>query len=91
MEWPPAPPHLPHAACRRPGVDPEWFFPTRTKGQDRSALRRALAICASCPHLQQCRQYALADPKLVGVWGGLSGHQRILLGRRLRKGVGRHG
>jgi WhiB family redox-sensing transcriptional regulator len=65
------PPLLEDAACRRPGVDPLWFFPHR--GEDGA---RAKQVCADCPELAPCRLYGLSDSRLIGVWGGLNGHER---------------
>jgi WhiB family redox-sensing transcriptional regulator len=62
-------------ACRRPGVDPDAFFPE--KG---GSTRAAKAICAGCPVKAQCLAYALANDDRFGVWGGLSERER----RRLR-------
>jgi len=58
-----------NAACRRPGVDPRWFFDARR-------VDRARAVCAGCPELDACRTHALADPYLTGVWGGLTEAER---------------
>jgi Transcription factor WhiB len=80
-QWVPAPPHLPEAACRRPGIDRLWFFPENDK-EGRAKLRKALHVCRSCPEIRACRAYALTDPTLVGVWGGTSGQAR----RKLRRG-----
>ncbi len=46
-------------ACR--GVDSAVFFhPEHERGPSRSTReRKAKAICARCPVLQQCRQHAL--------------------------------
>lgn len=50
------------------------FFPARG---DHQAVEQALAICARCPVLEECRAYAVAAPgQLVGIWGGLTGQQR---------------
>ena len=83
MEWPPTPPHLPDAACR--GADPALFFPNKDRA-GRAALRKALSICRRCPEIERCREYALAGASLVGIWGGLSGGQRVVLGRKFRRG-----
>jgi WhiB family redox-sensing transcriptional regulator len=57
------------AACV--GTDPELFFPpSGSKGLD------AKAVCQGCPVSAECLDYALADPHLVGVWGGTSDLQR---------------
>src|SRR6202050_3564812 len=63
-----------HAACRDESVD--LFI---TDGGGPSA--RAKQLCARCPVRLHCLRYALADPDLVGYWGGTSERER----RRLRK------
>jgi WhiB family redox-sensing transcriptional regulator len=75
------PPALPGAACRRPGVDPEWFFPHR--GQQ---TKRAKAVCSDCPERAACLAWALGDhrTRVVGIWGGTTELDR----RKLR---GRNG
>jgi WhiB family redox-sensing transcriptional regulator len=69
------------AACRRPGVDPDAFYPDKG-GSTRAAKR----ICngdqdrRACPVRAQCLELALANDERFGVWGGLSERER----RRLR-------
>ena len=58
------------AACSK--EDPEMFFPERN-----SFAREAKAVCAGCPVLAQCADYAAASPvMLVGVWGGTTEQER---------------
>lgn len=57
------------AACR--GLDPDIFFPTRGESP-----QSAKAICACCPVRLPCLQDALAHPERLGIWGGLSEHER---------------
>lgn len=52
------------AACK--DKPREWFFPER--GQ---SVRRALAICASCPVTAECTDYADQTNTQYGVWGGV--------------------
>jgi len=72
------------AACAR--VDPELFHPV---GQPRSVLRQtkqAKAVCAGCPVIERCLQWALETKQDSGVLGGLSEEERIKLhGRRPRR------
>lgn len=58
------------------GVDPDVFFPTRGQSVD-----QAKAICATCPAIVQCLDYALANNERHGVWGGRSERER----RRIRR------
>ena len=56
------------AACA--GLDAESFFPEK----DDVALT-AKAVCAGCPVIDQCLEYAV-DNMLVGIWGGMGERQR---------------
>ncbi len=57
-------------------TDPEAFFPERGHATARAAKR----ICAACPVITACRQYAVANNLQHGVWGGTTERER----RRLR-------
>jgi len=65
-----------HGSCR--DADPELFFhPELERGaarQHRDAA--ALAVCAECPVLRQCRNHVLSHRETYGVWGGLTEDQR---------------
>lgn len=63
MSW------LNDAICSQ--TDPEAFFPE--KG---GTARIAKAVCAKCPVIEQCREYAIHDTSLMGVWGGTSEMER---------------
>lgn len=66
------------AACI--GQDPKLFFPET--GQNGT---RAKKICRWCPVKEECLEYALADPELRGIWGGVSVLEREgIRGRRER-------
>lgn len=77
-------------ACQ--GRNPEWWFPAVGE----SGVR-AKEVCADCPLLDRCREYAIGEPGLDGVWGGLSPKERaairvereIAAGRRVC-GCGHH-
>lgn len=57
------------AACR--DADSTIFFPNAgEKGLP------AKSICYRCPVKEPCLDYALADPSLIGIWGGTSDVQR---------------
>jgi WhiB family redox-sensing transcriptional regulator len=63
------------AACRELPVD--YFFPEQ--GPDAwHQLRRAVAVCESCPVIEECLKYALSfgNRDLPGIWGGTSENQR---------------
>lgn len=57
-------PVLPDALCALPGIE-DWF------AEDQAGQLRAVLICHACPELLKCRDWALAEPRLHGVWGGL--------------------
>lgn len=78
----PGPDWMLQGACR--DQDPELFFPVSVKLE---AAAEAIRVCASCPVWRQCRAYALANPLLVGVWGGLTEGQR----RQIRQHTPRRG
>jgi WhiB family redox-sensing transcriptional regulator len=70
----PAYPDTRQAACR--DEDAELFFPLG-KG-----AWQAIAICERCPIRQACLDYALPQPGLIGVWGGMSEEDRKAERRR---------
>jgi WhiB family transcriptional regulator, redox-sensing transcriptional regulator len=60
------------ARCRT--EDPTLFFgPNRFEPKQERLAREAAAkaVCATCPALAPCRQQALSQGELYGVWGGL--------------------
>lgn len=65
-----------HAACR--DTDPKVFFhPENERGPARAAREEAaLAICATCPVMAECRDFALRTRETYGVWGGLTENDR---------------
>jgi len=69
---PPRPDWQRDAACRVHG--PHLFFTNRPQA--------AKNVCADCPVVQQCAQFALADAGLEGVWGGMTAGERDLIRSR---------
>lgn len=59
------------AACAR--HDPELWFPSERAGDLPINAKR---ICHTCPIRDDCREYALADASLSGIWGELSPLER---------------
>jgi len=68
--------------CR--DTPPSVFFPS-----DGAGVERARAICASCPVVAECLEYALTLHVDHGVWGGCSERERRRIAKRRRLGVGR--
>ncbi len=63
------------AACKDDPTPDLWFVPPG----DRHGIAAAKAICHRCPVAAECLAEALADPHIVGVWGGLDEQQRARL------------
>lgn len=61
-----------HCAPERK-IDPDLFFPA---GHSHYAVEPALRACQYCPVRAPCADYALANPGLHGVWGGLTQAER---------------
>lgn len=68
-----------HGACRSYLTD--IFFPHSNHPFD---VAPAKAICASCPVIDQCAEYALSLPDVQGVWGGMSEKDRSRARARTR-------
>ena len=73
-----------NAACR--GMDTAAFFhPERERGSSRARReRKAKAVCARCPVIENCLRWALTAREPYGIWGGMSAEERLaVLTRRL--------
>ncbi len=62
------------AACR--GQTTATFFPP--KGESAGPARE---VCAGCPAQVECFDYAMGDPDLDGLWGGMTARERAALRR----------
>ncbi|MFF4584892.1 WhiB family transcriptional regulator [Streptomyces sp. NPDC001388] len=71
MEW------LRSAACV--GEDPELFFPVGTTGPALREVADAKRVCARCPVVADCLDYALGSGQTSGVWGGTGEAERVAL------------
>ncbi len=69
-----------HAACR--GVNQTVFFPSR--GEPTEPAR---AICSTCPVIDDCLTWSLAQAGDYGIVAGLSGRQRRQLRAEHRRGA----
>ena len=63
------------AACKDDPIPDLWFVPPG----DRHGIAAAKAICRRCPVAAECLAEALADPSIVGVWGGTGENERAKL------------
>ncbi len=75
-------------ACR--DLPSEMFFhPDGERGPSRRRREnQALAVCAACPVIQQCRRQALAIQEPYGIWGGLTEEDRTaILNKRLSEAI----
>lgn len=67
-----------YGVCRRPDVDPNWWYPAdESKGIKQA---RARALCGVCPVRVHCRERAM-EMREEGIWGGTSTAER----QKLRK------
>jgi WhiB family redox-sensing transcriptional regulator len=57
------------AACK--GMESNLWFPARG-----GASEFALDVCSMCPVKVECGEYAIPDPGLQGIWGGMMKEQR---------------
>ncbi len=76
------------AACR--GVNTELFFPVDHDSPAVEQVARAKAICARCPVIDDCLDFALRSPQVHGIWGGETAEERRA-GQRYRNSVRRVG
>lgn len=67
-------PWMQDAVCAR--SDPEEFYP-----EVGGSNRRAKAMCATCPAMDLCLQWATDNDEQYGVFGGLSADER----RRIKR------
>lgn len=65
--------------CRQ--VDPDLFFPDSGANTTRHARR----VCEACPVMDECLQYALDHPGILGVWAGTTENQRRNMIRKMRR------
>ncbi|MFB6696343.1 WhiB family transcriptional regulator [Streptomyces rubiginosohelvolus] len=72
------------AALCRSHPDPEMWFPKGTDAVSMANEAEAKRVCAGCPALMACREWAIESREDSGVWGGLSERDRYNLRRRGR-------
>lgn len=57
--------------------NPELFFPAGVNWQIQA--REAKEVCATCPMVKQCMDFALANGIGNGIWGGTTGAERTII------------
>lgn len=72
IEW------MDEAACLGSGAD---FFPVMGTKKETPAMRKAKAVCATCPVKSECLAYALDAQQWDGIWGGMTPTERRELSR----------
>ena len=65
------------ARCR--GLGSSLFFP---ESEDGPEVEKAKSICAVCPVITSCLEYAKAAREEYGVWGGTTARERRQMRRR---------
>ena len=74
-------------------VRPDWMLKAACRGSDPSlwiiergdSAVEAKSICATCPVIDECLNYALANNERLGVWGGTCERERRRIRSRMRK------
>ncbi|EFG03734.1 WhiB-family transcriptional regulator (plasmid) [Streptomyces clavuligerus] len=69
-----------NATCRE--EDPDLFFPIGNSGPALLQIKEAKTVCARCPVIEHCLQWAMESAQAHGVWGGLDEDERRALKRR---------
>jgi len=76
-------PEFMRGAERLPCSDAPYYFVHELTGIQ--AVRRnavAALICQGCPFRQQCARWAIDNPQVKGVYGGLTDQQRAAVRKR---------
>ncbi len=75
------PPWMADGAClEHPELD---FVPPSPRNEERAT--DAQAICGDCLVRRHCLAYALADPLLLGIWGGTTTAERRAIRLRVQR------
>lgn len=63
------------AACR--DHDPETWFPIGETGTGtKLQIKEAIAVCAGCPVIEACEQFAADTNQVEGIWAGRTESER---------------
>lgn len=76
-----------NAACST--VSADLFFDRDGETREEREIREHAAkeVCATCPALDVCLDFALHRPGLHGLWGGMNGRERAAERRRRARSV----
>lgn len=58
-------------------VDPELFYPEQGSGG-----QKAMRVCAQCPVIAECLDFAIKSRERHGIWGGTTPNQRLAMIRQ---------
>ncbi|MEU1185718.1 WhiB family transcriptional regulator [Streptomyces sp. NPDC005820] len=61
--------------------DPDLFFPIGVSGLTFAQVDAAKTVCARCPVVKQCLDWALLVGHVEGIWGGTTESERRALRR----------
>ena len=59
-----------YGSCRQ--ADPEIFFVLPDESADQARM-----VCAQCPVIQECGDWAIATNQRYGIWGGMTRRERV--------------
>lgn len=67
---------------------PDLFFNSEDEAKSTRRRKEAAAkkLCGRCPVIDACRQHAMAQRELYGVWGGMTEAERHRRAGRVRTG-----
>ena len=68
-----------HGACRGMSVDLFYNADNERGARKRQRDATAKAVCANCPVIKECLDWALSVGEPYGVWGGLTVAERLEL------------
>lgn len=77
------------AECRKPDVDPEWFFPASENTVEYTVL--ALRVCSVCSVRRECLSWTLesdrqlAQSQIYGIQAGLLAKERRQFSKSARQ------
>ena len=72
------------AECRDDPAPDMWFV----RPNNRLGIAAAKAVCARCTVTAECLAEAMADPHIVGVWGGLDEQERARMHKKRKAPTG---